>query len=137
SHDREVVVIDVDSGAIVGKIPNTPGVHGIAIAHDLGRGFITNGTPGSVTIFDMKTLQTLVEVKVGENPNCVLFDPKTQRVFTADRGGQRVTALDAKTGKVVGTIEPMGGKVEYAVADGAGHVFIDMQDQNTLVKLDS
>jgi DNA-binding beta-propeller fold protein YncE len=137
SHDREVVVIDVDSYAIVGTIPNTRGVHGIAVAPEFGRGFITNGTPGSVTIFDLKTLATIDEVKVGENPNCVLYDPKTKRIFTADRGSQRVSAIDPRSGKVIGTIENMGGKVEYAIADGEGHVFMNMQDRNTVVRLDA
>jgi len=137
SHDKEVVVVDADSGALVGTIPNGRGVHGIAVAPEFGRGFITNGQPGTVTIFDLKTLKTLDEVKVGENPNCVLFDPKTKRVFTADRGSQRVSAIDPKSGKVIGTIENMGGKVEYAVADGEGHVFMNMQDRNTVVKLDA
>jgi YVTN family beta-propeller protein len=137
SHDREVVVLDTDSGALVGLIPNTRGLHGIAIVPSLKRGFITNGTPGTVTIFDTSTLKTIDEIKVGENPNCVLFDPKTGRIFTADRGSQRVSAIDPKTGKVIGTVENMGGKVEYAVADGKGHVFINMQDKNTVVKVDA
>ena len=76
-------------------------------------------------------------MKIGENPNCVLFDPKTKRIFTADRGSQRVSAIDPKSGKVIGTIENMGGKVEYAVADGEGHVFMNMQDRNTVVKIDA
>ena len=137
SHDREVVVVDIDSGSQVGVIPNGRGVHGIAIAPDFGRGFITNGQPGTVTIFDLKTLRALDEVKIGENPNCVLFDPKTQRIFTADRGSQRVSAIDPRSGKVIGTIENLGGKVEYAVADGEGHVFMNMQDRNTVLKLDA
>jgi len=137
SHDREVVVLDADSGAVVGLIQNTRGVHGIAIVPGLKRGFITNGTPGTVTMFDTSTLKTIDEIKVGENPNCVLFDPKTGRIFTADRGSQRVSAIDPKTGKVVGTVENMGGKVEYAVADGKGHVFMNMQDKNTVVKIDA
>lgn len=137
SHDREVVVLDADSGAVVGLIENTRGVHGIAIVPGLKRGFITNGTPGTVTMFDTSTLKAIDEIKVGENPNCVLFDPKTGRIFTADRGSQRVSAIDPKTGKVVGTLENLGGKVEYAVADGKGHVFMNMQDKNTVVKIDA
>jgi len=99
SHDREVVVVDIDSGSPVGVIPNGRSVHGIAIAPDFGRGFITNGQPGTVTIFDLKTLRALDEVKIGENPNCVLFDPKTQRIFTADRGSQRVSAIDPRSAR--------------------------------------
>ncbi len=136
SHDREVVVLDLDSGAIVGKIPGKS-VHGIAIAKDLGRGFISCSDPGSVIIFDLKTLAVIDRVPVGADPNAVLFDHKTQRVFTADRGSKQVTAIDAKTGKVAGAIEGLGGRTEHAASDDAGHVFLNMQDRNTLLKLDS
>jgi DNA-binding beta-propeller fold protein YncE len=136
SHDREVVVLDLDTYAIVGTIP-AKSVHGIAIASELGRGFISSGRPGSVIIFDLKTLATINEVPVGADPNVILFDSRTQRVFTADRGSKRVTAIDAKTGKVAGTIEGLGGKTEHAASDEAGHVFLNMQDRNTLLKLDS
>ena len=136
SHDREVVVLDLDSNAIVGKIPGKS-IHGIAIARELGRGFISSGVPGSVIIFDLKMLAIIKEVTVGADPNVVLFDHKTQRVFTADRGSKRVTALEAKTGMIAGTIEGLGGKTEHAVSDEAGHIFLNMQDLNTLLKLDA
>lgn|ERR1035438_9137416 len=136
SHDREVVVLDLDSGAIVGKIPGQ-GIHGIAIARDLGRGFISCSDPGSVVIFDLKTLAVIDKVTVGADPNVILFDRKTQRVFTADRGSKRVTALDAKTGKIAGTIEALGGRTEHAALDDAGHLFLNMQDRHTLVKIDA
>lgn len=136
SHDREVVVLDLDSGAMVGKIPGQ-GIHGIAIARDLGRGFISCSDPGSVIIFDLKTLAIINKVTVGGDPNAVLFDHKTQRVFTVDRGSKQVSAIDAKTGKVAGAIENLGGRTEHAASDDAGHVFLNMQDRNTLLKLDS
>jgi DNA-binding beta-propeller fold protein YncE len=136
SHDREVVVLDLDSGAIVGKIPGSD-VHGIAIVRDLGRGFISATDPGSVTIFDLKTLAVIGKVPVGADPNAILYDRKTRRVFTVDRGSKQVTAIDAKTGKVVGTIENLGGRTEHAASDDAGHIFLNMQDRHTLLKLDS
>ncbi len=136
SHDREVVVLDLDSGTILGKIPGKS-IHGIAIARSLGRGFISSGQPGSVIIFDLKTLSIIEEVPVGADPNVILFDKKTQRVFTADRGSKRVTAIEAKTGKVVGTIEGLGGKTEHAVSDDAGHIFLNMQDLHKVLKIDS
>jgi DNA-binding beta-propeller fold protein YncE len=136
SHDREVVVLDLDSGATIGKIPGQD-VHGIAIAHEFGRGFISSSDPGSVIIFDLKTLATIQKVTVGADPNVILFDRKTKRVFTADRGSQRVTAIDAKAGKIAGTIEQLGGKTEHAASDDAGHIFLNMQDRNTTLKLDS
>ncbi len=136
SHDREVVVLDLDTNAIVGKIPGKS-VHGIAIAKDFGRGFISCSDPGSVLIFDLKTLAVIDRVPVGADPNAILFDQKTQQIFTVDRGSKRVTALDPKTGKVVGTIEGLGGKTEHAASDDAGHIFVNMQDLNTMLKLDS
>ena len=84
SHDREVAVLDLDSGAIIGKIPGKS-IHGIAVARDLGRGFISCSDPGSVIIFNLKTLEVLDKVTVGADPNAILFDQKSQRVFTADR----------------------------------------------------
>ena len=136
SHDREVVVLDLDTNAVIGKIPGKS-VHGIAIAKEFGRGFISCTDPGSIVIFDLKTLAVIDRVPVGADPNVILFDRKTQRIFTADRGSKRVTALDPKTGKIVGTIEGLGGKTEHAASDDAGHIFLNMQDLNTMLKLDS
>src|ERR1035438_9891180 len=126
SHDEEVVVIDLDSGAIVGKIPGSD-VHGIAVDRDLGRGFISATDPGSVTIFDLKTLAVIGKVPVGADPNAIFYDRKTKRVFTVDRGSKRVSAIDPKTAKVAGTVEGLGGRTEHAVSDDAGHVFLNMQ----------
>jgi DNA-binding beta-propeller fold protein YncE len=136
SHGQEVVVIDLDTEAVIGNIPGSD-VHGIAIAKEFGRGFISCTDPGSVVIFDLKTLAVIERVPVGADPNVILFDHKTKRIFTADRGSKRVTALDPKTGKVIGTIEGLGGKTEHATSDDAGHVFLNMQDLNTMLKLDS
>jgi DNA-binding beta-propeller fold protein YncE len=137
SHEREIVVLDLDSGATIGRTSGGTDRHGIAVARDLGRGFISDSNPGSVVIFDLKTLARIDEVPVGKDPNVVLFDRKTGRVFTADRGSQRVTAIDAQTGKVAGTIENLGGRTEHAASDEAGHLFLNMQDKNTLLRLDA
>ena len=136
SHDKEVVVIDLDSGAIIGKVPGSD-VHGIAVVRDLGRGFISATDPGSVTIFDLKTLAVIGKVTVGEDPNAIFYDRKTKRVFTIDRGSKRVSAIDPKTAKVVGTVEGLGGRTEHAVSDDAGHVFLNMQDLGTLLRIDA
>jgi len=136
SHDEEVVVIDLDSGGIVGKVPGSD-VHGIAIVRELGRGFISATDPGSVTIFDLKTLAMVGKVPVGEDPNAIFYDRKTKRVFTIDRGSKRVSAIDPKTAKVVGTVEGLGGRTEHAVSDDAGHVFLNMQDLGTLLRIDA
>lgn len=136
SHDREVVVLDLDSNVVIGKIPGK-NVHGIAIAREFGRGFISCSDPGSVVIFDLKTLAVVDRVPVGADPNVILFDQKTRRIFTADRGSKRVTALDPKTGKIVGTIDGLGGKTEHAASDDSGHIFLNMQDLDVMLKLDS
>lgn len=137
SHDTEIVVIDLDTGAIVGKIAGGPNMHGAAIASEFGRGFISVSNPGSVVIFDLKTLAKIGEVRVGDDPNGIIYDRFTKRIFTADRGSKRVTAIDAKTGAIAGTIENLGGRTEHLASDEAGHVFLNMQDRNTLLKLDA
>jgi DNA-binding beta-propeller fold protein YncE len=137
SHNTEIVVLDLDTGATVGKIAGGEDTHGAAVARELGRGFISASDPGSVTIFDLKTLATIAKVKVGDDPNGIIYDRKTQRIFTADRGSKRITAIDAKTGKIAGIIENLGGRTEHLASDDAGHVFLNMQDRNTTLKLDS
>jgi DNA-binding beta-propeller fold protein YncE len=136
SHDREVVVIDLDSEAIIGSVPGTR-IHGIAIDRELGRGFISASDPGSVTVFDLKTLAVINKVRVGDDPNAIFYDPFTKRVFTIDRGSKRVSAIDPKSGKVVGSVEGLGGRTEHAVSDEAGHVFLNMQDLGTLLRIDA
>ena len=136
SHDKEVVVVDLDSGAILGKVPGSD-VHGIAVIRELGRGFISASDPGSVTIFDLKTFAVISKTVVGDDPNAIFYDHKTKRVFTIDRGSKRVTAIDPKTGKVVGTVEGLGGRTEHAVSDDAGHVFLNMQSLGTLLRIDA
>jgi len=137
SHDTEIVVLDLDTGAVVGKISGGPDMHGAAIATQFGRGFISVSNPGSVVIFDLKTLAKIGELRVGDDPNGIIYDHLTKRIFTADRGSKRVTAIDAKTGTIAGTIENLGGRTEHLASDEAGHVFLNMQDRNTLLKLDA
>jgi DNA-binding beta-propeller fold protein YncE len=136
SHGTQVEVLDVDSGAIVGKVPNTPGVHGIALAPDLGRGFISDGQSSMVTVFDLKTLKTLQEVPTGKKPDAILFDPATSRVFAFNGGSNSATVIAAKDGKVAGTVD-LGGGPEFATADGSGHVFNNLEDESMVVKINS
>jgi DNA-binding beta-propeller fold protein YncE len=136
-HGTEVVVLDLDSGDIVGKITGQKGVHGVAVAREFGHGFISATDPGSITMFDLKTLAVLDKARVGDDPNGIIYDPKTQRVFSADRGSKRITAIDAKTGKIAGTIDDLGGRTEHLASDEAGHVFLNMQDVGKLHKLDA
>ena len=136
SHGTQVEVLDVDSGAIVGKIANTPGVHGIAIAPDLGRGFVSNGQSSTVTIFDLKTLKTIAEVPTGKKPDAIIYDPATSRVFAFNGGSNSATAIQAADGKVAGTVD-LGGGPEFAAADGSGYVYDNLEDENLVLKINS
>lgn len=136
SHGTQVEVLDVDSGAIVGKIPNTLGVHGIAIAPELGRGFVSDGQTSTVTIFDLKTLKTIGEVPTGKKPDGIIYDPATSQVFAFNGGSNSATAISAADGKVAGTVD-LGGGPEFAVADGKGYVFDNLEDESQMVKINS
>jgi DNA-binding beta-propeller fold protein YncE len=136
SRSTHVMVVDLASGKVAGDIPDTSGVHGIALAPELGRGFTSNGKANTATIFDLKTLAPLGTVKTGENPDAILYDPATKRVFTFNGRSANATAFDAAKGDVLGTIE-LGGKPEFAVADGAGKVFVNIEDKSEVVELDS
>lgn len=136
SRATHVMVVDTDSGTQVGDIPDTPGVHGIALAPDLGRGFISNGREGSVTIFDLKTLKTISKVKdVGDNPDAIIYDPATKRAFTFNGRSRNSTAIDGASGNIVGKI-PLDGRPEFAVSDGEGEVFVNIEDKNELSAID-
>ncbi len=136
SHGTQVEVIDVDSGAIVGSIPKTLGVHGIAIAPELGRGFVSNGQSSTVTIFDLKTLKPIADVPTGQKPDAIIFDPASSRVFAFNGGSNSATAIDAASGKVAGTID-LGGGPEFAAADGNGYVYNNLEDESLVLKIDS
>jgi YVTN family beta-propeller protein len=136
SHETEVEVLDPDSGTVTGKITNTLGVHGIAVAPELGRGFTSNGGAGTVTVFDLKTLGSIVQVPTGKKPDAIVYDPATSRVFAMNGGSNSSTAIDAATGKVAGTID-LGGGPEFATADGAGNVFVNLEDESLVLRIDS
>jgi DNA-binding beta-propeller fold protein YncE len=131
-----VMVVDADSGAIVGDIPNTPRVHGVAIAPEFGKGFTSNGGDGTVTIFDLKTLKPLGQVKAGKNPDAIIYDPASKRIFCFNGNSNDTTAIDAKTGTVAGTLA-LGGKPELAVADEHGKIFVNLEDKSAVVEFDS
>jgi YVTN family beta-propeller protein len=136
SRSTRVVVVDVDSGKQVGEIPDTAGVHGIAIVSDLNRGFTSNGRDGSVTIFDLKTLKSLGKVKVETNPDAIIYDPANRRVFAFNRGSSSASAIDAATGTVVGTV-PLEGHPEFAASDAKGTVFVNLDNKSEVVAIDS
>jgi len=136
SHGTHVVVMNADTHAIEGDIPDTPGVHGIAIAAGLGRGFISSGRANTATIFDLKTLKTLGTVKTDGNPDAIAYDPVSKRVFTFNGRGKNTTAINAADGSVVGTLD-LGGKPEFAVADGKGSLFVNNEDTSELIEIDT
>ncbi len=136
SRATHVTVLDAASGKVAGDIPDTQGVHGIALAPDLGRGFTSNGRSASVTIFDMKTLAVIGNAKTGEGPDAIVYDPASHRVFTMNGRAKSSTAIDAATGNVAGTIE-LGGRPEFAVADGKGHVYVNLEDKSDELELDT
>lgn len=137
SRADRVLVMDADSGHLLGTIPGTDGVHGIALAPALHRGYTSNGKADSVTVFDLATLKVEGTIKVtGNNPDAIVFDPASQRVFTFNGHSNNATAIDAASGKVVATIA-LPGKPEFAVSDGAGHVYANIEDKGELVEIDS
>ena len=136
SHGSHVVVLDADTGKVVGDIPETQGVHGIAFAPDAGRGFTSNGRANTVTVFDLKTLKTETTVKAGTNPDAIIYDPATKRVFTMNGRSQDTTAINVADNTVAGTLA-LGGKPEFAVADGKGNIYVNIEDKSELVRFDS
>jgi DNA-binding beta-propeller fold protein YncE len=136
SHGTSVEVVDPDAGKVVGTISGLHGVHGIAIANDLGKGFITNGQSGSVTFFDLKTLAKSAEPAAGKNPDAVCYEPKTKHVFAINHTGGDATAIDAQTGEVLKTF-PIGASAEFCQADGAGKLYVNIESSNEVVEIDA
>jgi DNA-binding beta-propeller fold protein YncE len=136
SHSTEVVVIDTTTNTVVGRIADTPGVHGMAIVPALGRGFTTNGRENKVGVVDLKTLQTVSKVDTGANPDAIVYDPKQKEIYALNHTGHSATAFDAATGKVTATI-PLAGTAESGAADpGVGRVFVNIEDKNSIDVID-
>ena len=136
SHATKVNVIDLDSNKVIGEIADTSGVHGIAVAAEFGTGYTSNGKTDNVTVFDSKTLKTIKQIAVGKNPDCIIYDAATRRVFTFNGRSNDATAIDAKTETVVGTLA-LGGRPEFAVSDGNGKIFVNLEDKNQIVAFDA
>ena len=136
SHGTEIKVLDADSGALVGNITGLKQDHGVAVAKEFGRGFITDGGQGKVIIFDLTSLKVIGEAKADQDADSVVYDPASKRVFAMNGDPHSSTVIDAKTGSVVGTIE-LGGGPEFAVADGAGTVFVNIEDKSEVVAIDA
>lgn len=136
THGTRVQVLDSAKLSPTGEIADTPGVHGVALAGDLGKGFVSCGRSGAIRIFDLKTLVTVGEMKAtGEGPDAILYDPFTKRVFSFNGRGRDATAYDAATQKVLGTI-PLDAKPEFAASDGGGRVYVNLEDKGSIAVID-
>src|SRR5499425_1557399 len=128
SHGIQVDVVDADSGKLIGTIPDTPGVHGVALASEFKHGFTSNGRENKVSMFDPTTLQLINKIDVGKGPDGIYYDPGTKRVFTNNHGSHDISAIDAKTGQVVGTVKAEGDGEQAVIADGL--IYVNSEDTN-------
>ena len=137
SRGDRVLVIDVDAGKQTGTIPGTAGVHGIALADDLHRGFVSDGKSASVTVFDLASLKTVATITgTGQNPDAILYDSASHHVLTFNGRSASASVIDPAKNAVIGSIA-LPGKPEFALADGTGHVYVNIEDKSELVQLDS
>jgi YVTN family beta-propeller protein len=135
SHENQVEVLDADNGRQVGTIADTPGVHGAAIAHGINRGFTSNGKEDKVSMFDTETLRLIAKIPVGKGPDGIYFDAATNRIFTNNHGSHDITAIDAASGKVAGTVK-IEGDGEQAVSGGDGFIYVNLEDRNEVAVFD-
>ncbi len=132
-----MMIVDEMSGKVVGDLPNTKGIHGAAIAADLNKGYTSNGGAATVTVFDLKTLKPISEIKTtGDNPDSIIYDPATKRVFTMNGRSNNSTVIDATTDKVVGTVD-LGGRPEEPTLDGRGNMFVNLEDKSSIMEFDT
>src|SRR6202522_2502647 len=136
SRATHVLVVDPDSGKIVGDIPNTQGVHGIALADEFNKGFTTNGRTGDSTVFDLTSLAVIGNIKTDKGTDGAIYDPFSKRVFTFNGEPNSATAIDVASGKAIATF-PLGGGPEVAASDAKGHIFVNLEDKSALVKFDA
>lgn len=136
ARTNRIMVVDLDSGKLVGEVPGTDGAHGVALVPSLGLGFATAGRAGSVTVFDLKTLEKVADIKVGENPDAILYDGASAQIFVFNGKSQNVSVVDPKSKKVLETIA-LSGKPEFAATNENGQIFVNIEDQSKLVAIDS
>jgi len=134
-RDR-VTVLDIDKYAVVGELPNTPGIHRAVVVPELKRGFTSNGLANTVTIFDPVTLKTLRVIKVGENPDWLMYDPAARLILTCNGKSRDLSALDPASATVAGTI-PLGGRPETAAGDEKGTIYVNIEDKSEIAVVDS
>jgi YVTN family beta-propeller protein len=135
SHSTQVDVLDADAYTVVGTIPKTPGVHGIALATEFGRGYISAGKADTAIAFDLKTLKVLGETKVGKKPDAIIYEPLTKRIYVMNGDSEDITVVNAADGAVAGTIA-LGGGPEFAVSDGKGNLYVNLEEKNETLHID-
>lgn len=136
SHDDRVQVVDLAGDTLAGELSGTPGVHGVAVDPDLGRGYTSNGRDSTVTVFDLATLRPITTIQAtGRNPDAILYDSYSRRLFTFNHSRGNVTVIDPATDSVIRTL-PVGGTLEFAVSDHAGHLFVNVEDRGEVVEID-
>jgi len=136
SHGSEVLVVNADTGALVKKISGFDRNHGVALVKPLGRGFVSDGDAGKVVVFDLKTLKTIGSVKAAEDADCIVYDPASKRIFTLNGDAGTTTAIDPQAQTLIGAVE-LGGKPEFAAADGKGTLYANLVDKNEVVAVDT
>lgn len=136
ARETRVMILDMDTMNLIQEITNLKGVHGIALVPELSRLFISIGLENKIGIYDLKTLEKIGEAKAGVNPDAIIYDAISHRIFAFNHGGTTTTAIDAKTGELVGNVE-LGGVPEFAVSDGKGHVYVNIEDKSEVVEIDS
>jgi DNA-binding beta-propeller fold protein YncE len=136
-RSSRVTVVDVERGRQLGDITGTPGVHGVALAPALGRGFTSNGSANTVTVFNLQTLHGSSDHPgTGASPGAIVYDPGSRRVFTMNADSNNATAIEAAGAAIAGTV-PLGGRPAFAVTDGAGRLYVNLQDRNEIAALDA
>ena len=136
SRSTHVIVVDPSDGKVVGDIPDTQGVHGIALANEFNKGFTTNGRSSTSTIFDLASLKPTGDAKTDKDPDAVIYDPFSKRVFVFNGDANSSSVIDASSGKVAGTVA-LGGGPEFAASDAKGNIFVNLEDKSSLVKFDA
>jgi len=136
SHGTEVKVVNADTGEVVGAIPGFQRNHGIALVKELDKGFVSDGDAAEVVVFDMRSLKVTSNIKAGKDADCIIYDPSSKLVFVMNGGTKDAMAIDPVSEKVIATV-PMGGRPEYAVADGRGMIYDNIQDKNEVAALDT
>jgi YVTN family beta-propeller protein len=136
SHNTEITVVDASTGHVVGTVSDVKRGHGIALVQDLGRGFVSSGGTNEVVVFDIKTLKVIARIKVGGNPDCIIYDPASGHIFAMNGETNNASVIDPAKDSVLATV-PLGGRPEFAVADGKGMIYDNIEDKNEVVALDT